>query len=244
MGMKRWMFLLVLTAILLPSCHRGRNPAAVPIPDPPAAVAVTATPEPAAPAAVAFDKARSEFSAGDYGAAVASYKAYLLLEPSGEHQGEALFHLGLIYARSGDPLEDCQAPPCWQSAQAYLTRLVTDAPASPFRPAAEAILGLRGETAVLETKSQQQARQVDQLNAELKIRMEQYQSLEARIRQLNSEVERFSGESQDRDERIKQLKAEVDRVSAESREREQRIRQLNTQLDRLIRIDSERRGGK
>jgi TolA-binding protein len=189
---------------------------------------------------VAFDGARRDLSAGDYGTAAEGFKEYLRLEPSGTHQDEALFHLALIYVSAGKSLDDCQTPPCWHHAQSYLTKLISEVPASPLRPAAEAILALKNETTALETRSSQRAREIAQLSAELQAKIAESQSLETRIQQLNSDLERASTDSQDRDQRIKELAAQLERVKTESNERDQRIRQLSTQLDRLIRIDSER----
>jgi TolA-binding protein len=109
----------------------------------------------------ALETANRDFSTGAYGNALRSYEQYLSLVPSGGQRDEALFHLGLIYAMPGDPRQD------WQRASSYLTRLVTEFPSSPLKPAAELILAMRKETVQLTTESQQRDQRIRQLNTEL-----------------------------------------------------------------------------
>ncbi|HEX4996973.1 MAG TPA: hypothetical protein VFY29_02040 [Terriglobia bacterium] len=223
-------------ALTLASCHRGAGPTAP--------RAKTSNPDPVvALDTLALEAANRDFSNGDYLPAARSYEEYLTLVPAGGHRDEALFHLGLIYALPSE------APQDWQRVGNYFRQLATEFPASPLKPTADLILGLRKEVAQLMADDQRQMAESQRLMSENQRQLAESQRLMTENQRLTSETQRLMNETQQLTAETQQLTAETQRLTAESRQlsaesqqREQRIKQLTTELDRLIRIDSERRG--
>ena len=115
-----------------------------------------------APAPIAlFDLAIQKFARSDYSSAARDFEQYLKMDATGSKRDQALFHLGLVYVLPGDTRQD------WQRAVNYLSRLVTEFPASPLKPVAQLILSLRTETVQLESETKKRDERIRQLNAEL-----------------------------------------------------------------------------
>src|SRR5262245_1002830 len=106
---------------LLSSCNRRPTPVVTAPPSPPADV-------------LTLQSANREFAAGNYANASRDYEHYLELVPSGGDGDQALFQLGVIYSVPEAKFVD------WPKATGYLTRLVSEFPQSPFKPAAQLIL--------------------------------------------------------------------------------------------------------
>jgi hypothetical protein len=123
-----------------------------------------ATTPKAAAAPTSFDIGEESFRTRNYTKAARFFEDYLKKNPKSSNRDIALFRLGLSLALGDDSGKNMQR------AEEYLKRLIAECPASPYRGAAEFILGLQT--------------QVESLKADLKEK-------EAKIRLLSEELQKL-----------------------------------------------------
>jgi TolA-binding protein len=130
-------------------------------PAPPPPVAAPPVEPVVPPATLAIDDADRAFSAANYAKAISRYEDYLKLAPTGNQRDKALFQVGVILALPEYAQHD------WDRAVSRLKQLVSEHPQSPFKSAAQIILGLRGEITQLGTDKEKQDQRIRQLTSEL-----------------------------------------------------------------------------
>lgn len=171
---------LALLAFMASSCHRRpQAPAAPPPPN-------------------YLELGDEAYAAGDYPAAMAAYSAYLREHPDGPQSDHALLRLALSFALPSNPSRNPA------KANAYLSRLSSQYPASPLRPEAELLAGLEQQIQQLQLDVQERQSQITRLKHEL----------EQLNQQRSAELQEIQGDLRTREERIRQLSEELEKLKA------------------------------
>ena len=189
---------LALVPLLPWSCQRAPAPQSAPAPPPPPNY---------------LELGDRSFDAGDYPAAAEAYRLYLSDSPAAPNRDRALFHLALVHALPGSPLND---PP---QAVALLRELRDSFPQSPLRSQVDLLLRLEEDAERLRLQLQHDD---ERLRSEITLR-------EERIGALAQEVERL------------QQPGELEKLRADLAQRDEKIRQLTEELEKLKQIDMQRR---
>lgn len=138
--MKAKLTILLLFGLCCAGCHRNNRSASTPVPRP-----------------VPFDEAEKLFAAGNYRPAVDAYEAYLQEHPSGANSEVALLRLATAHALPDSAVRDPNR------AAAYLERLITLHPESPWRRHAQHIRRLQTEIEGLQERLRRLGAELDLL---------------------------------------------------------------------------------